>query len=466
MSRPPTKIVLSDTHLGAGFVEAGNNLEDFTSDAEFSKLVRELTAESERRNLSMDFVINGDFIEFLQVPALESFNPQTVYPPESYAVATEQDALRKVELVIQGHRQVFDALARFVSADSPTRRIMILWGNHDPELFWAGVQNRLRVAMGAEGARRGQVLFPGERILENGVYIEHGNQYAESYNRFSNPARPLDPKYPIRVEHPSGSKFVIDFFNDVERERYWVDGVKPTEALVWYALAYDTDFALKVIPALIKASPVLIASQKIPAAEMKAEPMGLTVDLGCDESREEIAKSMRADQGYRQRFYVKVRNALREAGYSDPWDRQVVPAGGLKPAEGGDRLSERYRDSLVDAAEKISDDTGAKVVTFGHTHQPLHALLKDNRVYINSGAWVWRGDFSTAGPDTWADLFQHPDLYASRRDLTYVRIDYDEHEEPCARLMHAVPPPKPVESGRLGCLVMPLTLLRSLLRKR
>jgi UDP-2,3-diacylglucosamine pyrophosphatase LpxH len=464
MSQPPVKIVISDTHLGAGFTDAGNNLEDFTSDVEFSGFVRGLAAESDRKNLPMDFIINGDFIEFLQVPALESFNPQAVYPPESYAAATEHDALRKLELVIQGHRQVFDALGAFVS-ESPTRRVLILWGNHDPELFWPGVQNRIRLALGAEGEKRSLVMFPGQKIIEDGVYVEHGNQYTESYNQFSNPSRPVDSRYPTRVEHPAGSRFVIDFFNDVERERYWVDGVKPTEALAWYALAYDTEFALEVIPALIKASPVLLGVPVPLAAETATTAALLSASLSQEKTRGEIARSLEADRGYRQRFFVQVRKALKEAGYSDPWADRPISAAALNPAEGGDRLVERERDSLVDAAERIVDETGARVVVFGHTHQPLQALLKDNRVYLNSGTWVWRGDFSAAGPSTWADLFHHPEKYASQRDLSYVRVDYNENGEPCARLLRVGSSQRRRETRGKGCLTVPLSLLRALLRK-
>ncbi len=464
MSQPSVKIVISDTHLGAGLADAGNNLEDFTSDAEFASFVRGLAAESDDKDLPMDFIVNGDFIEFLQVPALESFNPQAVYPPESYAVATEHDALRKLELVIRGHRPVFDALGAFVS-ESPIRRVLFLWGNHDPELFWPGVQKRIRLALSAEGEKRSLVVFPGEKFMEDGVYVEHGNQYTESYNRFTNPSSPMDPHYPTRVEHPPGSKFVIDFFNDVERERYWVDGVKPTEALAWYALAYDTEFALKVIPALIKASPVLLGVPVAFSTEATIDAASLVLDLERGDAREEIIGSLEADRGYRQHFYARVRKALKESGYTDPWrDRPVSPER-LDPVEGGDRLVERERDSLVDAAEAIADETGARVVVFGHTHQPLQALLKDNRVYLNSGAWVWRGDFSSAGPATWADLFRHPEKYASQRDLSYVRVDYDEKGEPCARLLRVGASPGPRKPGGKGCLALPLSLLRAILGK-
>ncbi len=56
------KFIISDTHLGAGLYEAGNVLEDFISDADFTQWVHDLIAESERDGVEMELIINGDFL--------------------------------------------------------------------------------------------------------------------------------------------------------------------------------------------------------------------------------------------------------------------------------------------------------------------------------------------------------------------------------------------------------------------
>ena len=77
-----TKIIISDLHLGAGLEGAGGNrLEDFISDIDFVEWVHGLTAESNRTGADMEFIINGDFMEMLQVPAVVRFDPTEPYPP-------------------------------------------------------------------------------------------------------------------------------------------------------------------------------------------------------------------------------------------------------------------------------------------------------------------------------------------------------------------------------------------------
>ena len=461
----PTKIIVSDLHLGAG--GKGNLLEDFTSDQDFLMWVNRLARESETMRRPMDFIINGDFMEMLQVPALEDFDPRAKYPPENYEVRTELDAVRKVELVIKGHPQVFQALRNFVSSGNPRRRLIILWGNHDPELYWPKVQQKIVEAVGAR-PEEGVVLFPGRYFLEDGVYVEHGNQYTEPYNRFEHPDEPVDRKYPLRLEIPSGSEFVMRFFNDIEWERYWVDGVKPLEALVWYALSYDTRFALSLIPKFLEATPLLSGKPVYVAAAQTPDIAALSSEVGEREGQDRTMRAME-DKAYRAEFYKRVRKALVAAGYEDPWRGEPPDYNIVHPAEGGERLSARILDDLTRAAEEKAEETGAKVVVFGHTHEPLEAWLQGGKRYFNSGTWVWRGDFSTAGPFTWEDLFRHPEKYARMRDLTYVRVDYRKNGEPKPSLKRVGSQPQPIPSGKLGCLgavFAPLIALLSRLRSK
>ncbi len=462
----PTKIIVSDLHLGAG--GESNKLEDFTSDRDFLIWVNRLARESEQLRRPMDLIINGDFMEMLQVPALEEFDPKAKYPPENYEVRTELDAVRKVNLVIKGHPQVFQALHNFVSGGNPRRRIVILWGNHDPELYWPKVQEKIVEAIGAK-PEDGTVIFPGYKFFEDGVYVEHGNQYSEPYNRFENPEAPLDRRYPTRLEIPSGSEFVMRFFNDIERERYWIDGVKPLESLVWYALSYDTKFALSLIPKLLEAAPLLTGKSAYVASAQSPDTAALASEISDHKGKEQTVRALREDKVYRAAFYKRVRKALAAAGYEDPWRGESPDYDIPHPAEGGSRLEARILDDLSRAAERIAEESGAKVVVFGHTHQPLEAWLQNGKRYFNSGTWVWRGDFSTSGPFTWEDLFKHPDKYAKMRDLTYVRVDYRKNGEPKPALKRVGSAPQPIPRGRLGCigaLFAPLVGLISKLRSK
>ena len=90
------KIVVSDLHLSAGREAEGNPLEDFGSDQEFADLLGQIVAESERDGKEVELIVNGDAFEMLQVPHVDSFDPQQVYPPQDYHSSSEPDSARKM----------------------------------------------------------------------------------------------------------------------------------------------------------------------------------------------------------------------------------------------------------------------------------------------------------------------------------------------------------------------------------
>ncbi len=53
------KVVVSDLHLGAGFAQEGNALEDFTKDAEFAGLLEALREESDAQGLECELIVFG-----------------------------------------------------------------------------------------------------------------------------------------------------------------------------------------------------------------------------------------------------------------------------------------------------------------------------------------------------------------------------------------------------------------------
>ena len=238
-------VVLSDLHMGAGRFAEGNALEDFTSDAAFVSLLESVARESEASGRVAQLVINGDLGEFLQVPARDIFSPRQVFAPEDFRDMGEMASAQRLRLIAAGHPDVFNALRAWLRAEEPRRTLIITKGNHDPQWQWPAVQNFLRQAIAAGGERAPLLEFPAGGYARPGLYIEHGNQYAETANRFQNFAAPYAPGDLSQLETPWGSRFVIEFFNFVERTRYYVDGVKPYTALIWYSLKYDPAFAFE-----------------------------------------------------------------------------------------------------------------------------------------------------------------------------------------------------------------------------
>lgn len=451
------KFIISDTHLGAGRYEAGNALEDFISDADFAQWVSELIAESERDDVEMELIINGDFLEMLQVPAVPDFDPTAEYPPDVYAPSDEAACVQKVRHVIEGHPDVFTAMADFIHESSPRRYITINKGNHDPDVYWPGVQDAIRQAIGATGDRTNLLDFPSVAVQREGLYIEHGNQYAERINRYQNFAEPLDPEHPDQLERVPGSRFVYEFFNSLERQRPWIDGISPLTALVWYGFQFDPGFALIALAALLRAAPGLIAGElgfraATPAQERAA---ALLNEIASSERQAEIARRLAEDPAFRATFYRRVEAALDEAGLEERPPSRAAP--GVEPDafQVAQDIQRRYTESLIAEAERKAAATGALVVVFGHTHRPVVRQLSNGGVYINSGTWVWRGDFAGANRELWRDLFENPAKYSGYREPTYVRVDYDEDERPRAGLHILSLPgtiPQPPAQERIGCL--------------
>ena len=450
-----TKIILSDLHLGAGFYDGANPLEDFRHDRPFYDFLMSLRDESETSGRPMDLIINGDFVEYLQVPAVpvSDYDPRAAYPEDAYRSTTEADAVLRTDLVIAGHRPVFEGLAGFLS-ERPRRTVTVIKGNHDLQLHWPGVQERIRQALGAVGPRASLLTFAARSVLLDGVYVEHGNQYGDPLNSLDDFENPVDPRHPDRLKTPVGSRFVIEFFNHVEYEKWWVDAVKPITALIAYGMVLEPAFALKALAVLLTALPGIVFR---PFAARSEEPSPLEAVRTGDV--DEVARRYVDDPAFRRELDAALGEALQSIGpYSIPTPvggetgrpsiraRAKSTAGFLRALRGfrarvrrlyravrpvpsqpalletGQRISRGFSDHLVGAAQRIIQEQGIPVVIFGHTHQARLDVLQGG-IYANSGTWTWWRDFSQASREDWQRLLEHPESFTTPHYLTYVRVD-------------------------------------------
>jgi UDP-2,3-diacylglucosamine pyrophosphatase LpxH len=436
------KIVVSDLHLSAGHEEAGNPLEDFSSDREFAALLGEITAESDRDGSEVELIVNGDAFEMLQVPHVDRFDPVQVYQPDQYHSSSEPDSARKMALIIDGHQPFFEALGRFIKASPPRRSVTFIKGNHDVNLHWTAVQDHIRRAIGASGGRAGLVTFEERCVSREGIYVEHGNQYAEVVDRLKDMGEPHDHDKPGQLAIPVGSWFVMDMFNQVEREKYWIDGVKPITALVWYALAYDFAFAARAIAMLLRAMPGIIRDGILtePTPGQAGALSDLVLSLDDPTRMDDLATRYESDDAFRTQFNAEVVGLL--APTPELRGAKVAALTAVAdPLAMGEQIQKRVHSSLYEMAKLRALEEGARLVTFGHTHDASVEPLPDGGVYINSGTWTWRADFSGAGKEMWRHLFEHPERFTDDRLLSYVRIDYDEAGQPSGQLLACEPRP-------------------------
>ncbi len=229
------KLVISDFHLGKGrFLEDGsiNSLEDFIYDDKFIQFL-EYYSRGEFERCEVELIINGDFLNTLQVDYGEKY-------PEAI---TERIAVDKVNQILSGHPDLFDAMQRF--AQVPHHSITYLAGNHDPVVYWQAVRELINQRFSTN------VRFYSFSYAFDGIYIEHGNQYAAA-NHFEPDRLFLSKGFPEPILNlPWGCLFVIKYLNRIKQHRPYVDKVRPFGRYLLAALFFDTGFAIRAILRLV-----------------------------------------------------------------------------------------------------------------------------------------------------------------------------------------------------------------------
>ena len=155
----------------------------------------------------------------------------------------------------------------------------------------------------------------------------------------------------------------------------------------------------------------------------------IELQLEDEASLEMLAGRYETDEGFRARLNSEVAELL--GAPVEPAVRGAPSAAGMgDPVQMGNRVQDRVRSSLYDAARARAEEQGAKLVIFGHTHDASVEELPGGGSYINSGTWTWRADMGDSDRQTWKELFEHPERFTKDRVLSYVRIDYDEEGQP------------------------------------
>lgn len=169
---PKIKLVISDLHLA----DSHSIFEGF-GDLQQSALEGLLSAASTNGFTDnpddVELIINGDCFEFLFME-----------PHEKLDITYPATALSKLERVIDGHRPFFDALQHFISQAG--RHVTFIIGNHDVELAFKDVQERISEVICNESKLKERVNFCHSYFYRpsSDVHIEHGNQH-DFWNRIT-----------------------------------------------------------------------------------------------------------------------------------------------------------------------------------------------------------------------------------------------------------------------------------------
>ena len=419
------KIVMSDLHIGAGRIPEGNLLEDFEQDDEFAALLADLAAESEAEGREAELILNGDIFEFWQVPSLKNpddYDPKKRYPSRCYLRTREQDSLNRIILILRGHPIVVAALKDWLRAEAPQRSLTIIKGNHDMQTHWPAVQDAIRDALEAHGDREPLLRFEPVNVSRDGVFIEHGHQYADPLNRHPNMLEPYHTLDRRRIRMVPGGSISIRVVNRLEREHYWISSVKPLPSLFWFLWRFHTRAAIRL---------VLLMLPHLPRLLWLHRPLTQSSKQLAQEIRE-----MEAD------FNGNGSNGETATEHEDliglpSFDRVLTDKEiANDPLLSHGLLEEHYLHArLHQVARRKVREEGARVVVFGHTHVPSVERMKGGGVWINSGSWTWMLDMGAAPAQAWRRLIKHEDLHDVHYHLNYARIDYEENGTLRARLL-------------------------------
>ncbi|MBI2567825.1 MAG: hypothetical protein HYV63_12410 [Candidatus Schekmanbacteria bacterium] len=437
-------IIVSDQHLADAAVvdpkrplwKAFKQRQHFM-DADFCRL---LCHVEETAREPVELVLNGDTFDFDSITRLPEDGQQPVdWLARRRGLGSEEwMSLFKLDCIIEDHPEWFTGLGEFLRRGN---RVVIIIGNHDVELTWPKVQERLRLALGFE-RRQGGAVFIGESAPEAAkppderpealvfcdwfyvsgadTYISHGHQY----DPFCVAKSAIDPLIERdgrpRVRIPFGDlaeRYMLNgmgYFNPNATENYIMSGreyarfylrhmvlTQPLLLWTWFWGATVTlvialrDFWLPAMrdPLLVDGKVAEIARRSQVSASAVRKLHVASVPSACRHPFT-IVRELWLDRGLLLVIIVYVAwQIVLMVNFVWPISPlwvfvplaillfpYLVYSLSVTPGTGRSPL---LTPSL---AELIATVTGASRIVFGHTHQPTRTRI-GGIDYLNCGFW-------------------------------------------------------------------------------
>ncbi|MEI7645983.1 MAG: hypothetical protein WCJ55_17070 [Chloroflexales bacterium] len=397
--------VVSDLHLGPGTLPDGSldPLEDFTADADFARFLAQVGSGDD----PVELVIAGDLLEVPQtLPAVG------LAAPADHLGSTEQESLQRVRVIMgqspqisSGHPEVFAALRRFMMGGNS---VTIIAGNHDIDLLWGEVWAAVFDAIYPPGAAGDLRLYEFCYHVGEGpqgrVYIEHGQEHDKA-NRFGDRmCMPfaLDERGVRRLKRCWGTLFVEKVYNELERDHWFIDNVKPISKIVSLGLRNDFRFtatALGMIATFLLTSgppPIFGGGADVLGAAAGVTPPtaeGVASALADVALRAQIEAQL-SDPAFRTEFEQAIQHVGPVAldGAAALFSLDAASSAGVVLGGFAADAEDAYRQA---ARAVLECDLTVGTVIMGHTHDPIDGYacpidLPDGRTgyYFNSGTWT------------------------------------------------------------------------------
>jgi UDP-2,3-diacylglucosamine pyrophosphatase LpxH len=415
--------IISDLHLGgrspgtAAATDPGFQI--CTQGATIARFVRDLACRRSS-DMSVELVINGDFVDFLTEPSADSNSWTSLHSAESAALAFQR--------VCEREEVVFSALEHFLSCGN---RLVMTLGNHDLELTFPIVRRLLRERLKVVGGTDFEFVFDGEAYTVCNALIEHGNRYDrynqvdhDAFRRFrSQLSRGLDVAR-LRPPAPVGSRLVSEVINPLKEKYRFIDLLKPeNEGMLPLLLALEPATRTNIARALqilmpgtthglrdsvtpFRAGEIGAHATSLPVypgdlVSMTNQPPSqagvLTQELRKTMSTADSELFMGALFGPAGRglgeigSYDQLRGLLQLLAYpSSDFDARLgvlMKAIQVLHADKSFELTSEADEPYVSAARTLMRDGGFKFVIFGHTHLAKKIDLEGG-AYLNSGTWA------------------------------------------------------------------------------
>lgn len=148
-------------------------------------------------------VLNGDILDFDSIMRVPS-DPQTKIKPYEYDFGLnpmEWKSVYKIEQIFLDHLIFFNALEDFIKKGN---KVVFVIGNHDLELMWIGVQEKIRELLNLNEKENKNLVFCEWFYITNNTLIEHGHQY-DPYCMCTNPINPIIKKNGLKIRLPFGN---------------------------------------------------------------------------------------------------------------------------------------------------------------------------------------------------------------------------------------------------------------------
>lgn len=329
---------------------------------------------------------------------------------KTYGLGTNNyKSIWKLDLISKGHSEFFKSLSDWIKKGN---KIFIVKGNHDLEWSFLAVRNYFRLLMaeimcGDETQNMRKFLtetvipnihfFDDSLVIDGEFYLEHGHRYDKFTFVLDNPftvnSKTIKPqnKQTIRdqLNIPFGSFFNRYIINRIELLYPYADNIKPASNIFPIMIRERLSVALRIFGQafiLLKRlfSPGTIKYVKFMFARFFLFFLICLLALG-------------GTAYFIYKYFhpsLQIPAACEDTGFIDKLVMNAIKyAGLLLLSYLLSRIVSSYQlsepESLADNALDIfRRNSGYKIITMGHTHNPSEYVFADGRRFYNTGTWI------------------------------------------------------------------------------